>query len=144
VSPEDVGFASELLKAGLAPEAVQQKLIERGLSTDLAAKALEAVAEQDLLAESFSRLMEGQRPEAVKEFLVGRGMSPFVADEVLQEQVAQIQSMRPGPGPIRKVIGGLVVGLGVLLWLGNMTGVFPTFPFAGIIVIIIGFAIMGG
>jgi len=36
------------------------------------------------------------------------------------------------------VIGGVVVVVGVLLLLGNVTGIFPTFPLAGFITICIG------
>lgn len=38
-------------------------------------------------------------------------------------------------------VGALIVVVGVALWLGNMTGKFPTFPYAGYITIGIGGAI---
>lgn len=38
-------------------------------------------------------------------------------------------------------VGALIVVVGVGLWLGNMTGKFPTFPYAGYITIGIGGAI---
>jgi hypothetical protein len=40
-----------------------------------------------------------------------------------------------------KVLGALVTIIGVLLILGNVTRLFPTFPFAGFIVTLIGGAI---
>lgn len=40
-------------------------------------------------------------------------------------------------------VGGLIVVVGGLLWMGNMTGKFPTFPYAGYITIAIGAALFG-
>jgi hypothetical protein len=48
-----------------------------------------------------------------------------------------------GGSSVRTVIGGIIIVIGVCLWIGNMTGIFPTFPFAGILTIIIGGAIAG-
>lgn len=38
-------------------------------------------------------------------------------------------------------VGGLIVVVGALLWIGNVSGKFPTFPYAGYITIAIGGAI---
>jgi hypothetical protein len=40
-----------------------------------------------------------------------------------------------------KAIGAIVTIFGIFLIIGNMTGFFPTFPFAGFIVTLIGGAI---
>ena len=46
---------------------------------------------------------------------------------------------RPSSGPSAfGVIGGVIFAAGVLLLIGNVTGLFPTFPFAGFIVMLIG------
>lgn len=39
-------------------------------------------------------------------------------------------------------VGGLIVAIGGLLWWGNMSGKFPTFPYAGYITMAIGGAIL--
>jgi hypothetical protein len=40
-----------------------------------------------------------------------------------------------------KVLGAIITIIGILLILGNVTRLFPTFPFAGFIVTLIGGAI---
>jgi len=40
-----------------------------------------------------------------------------------------------------KIIGGIIVAVGIFLFLGNILGFFPTFPLAGWITIMIGGAI---
>jgi len=40
-------------------------------------------------------------------------------------------------------VGGLIMAVGALLWWGNMSGKFPTFPYAGYITIAIGGALFG-
>jgi hypothetical protein len=53
----------------------------------------------------------------------------------------------PARHPVGKAIvsgcGGLVFVLGVGLFLGNVTGLFPTFPFAGFLVMTLGGALLG-
>jgi hypothetical protein len=52
------------------------------------------------------------------------------------QQRAQSAPARPTSGA--EVIGIMVVVLGFILMFGNMTGLFPTFPFAGFILMLIG------
>ena len=143
LTEEDVARATALMREGLPPETVRARLVDGGLSSGLADQAIEVAVERQLSAEAFQMLVNGRGPDAAKAFLVGKGVSPFVADEVIQEHLITIQSMKPGPGAVRKVIGGCVVLLGIALIIGNITGAFRTFPFAGVLVLFIGFAIMG-
>jgi parvulin-like peptidyl-prolyl isomerase len=143
LTEEDVNRAAALLRDGLSPEAARGRLVEQGMAPGLADAALRQVGLQNAYAEAVEMLAAGQSPEAVKARLVQNGVSPFAADETIQEAIAHLESLRPGPGPVRKVVGGIVVAIGIGLWIGNMTGAFRTFPFAGIVVILIGFAIMG-
>lgn len=143
LTEEDVAAAAELLGSGLPADAARARLVERGMTPGLAEEAIRQAAHRELYAEAVAMLTGGARPDAVKAMLLERGVSPFVSDEIIQEAVAEVEASRPGPGPIRKVIGGVVVALGVGLWIGNMTGAFRTFPFLGFIVILIGLAVMG-
>ena len=49
----------------------------------------------------------------------------------------------PAGAGVLKVVGGVVFVLGLGLLLGNVTGIFPTVPFAGFVVTTIGGAILG-
>jgi hypothetical protein len=39
---------------------------------------------------------------------------------------------------VRKVVGSIIGGIGVLVLVGNITGLFPTIPFAGFILMVLG------
>jgi hypothetical protein len=143
LTEDDVARATGLMRTGLTPDAVRARLIEAGMDQGIADHAVQVAGERQLLAESFEMLANGQSPDAVTQFLTGKGVPLFTAQEVVQGHIFKLQSMRPARTSARKVIGGCVVALGFALWIGNLTGAFPTFPFAGIIFILIGFAIMG-
>ena len=143
LTEEDAARAAELIGQGLSPDAVRARLVDGGLSPGLADQAIEVAVERRLSAESFEMLRNGAGPNAAKAFLVGKGVSPFVADEVIQAHLITIQSMKPGPGAVRKIVGGCVVALGIALILANVAVGFRLFPFAGFLFLFIGFAIMG-
>jgi hypothetical protein len=48
-----------------------------------------------------------------------------------------------GGRPPHYLLGGIVFFIGIFLFIGNITGLFPTFPFAGFIVMGIGGVLMG-
>jgi hypothetical protein len=143
LTEEDVARAIGVMRTGLAPDAVRARLVEGGMDADIARHAVEVAGERQLLAESFEMLANGQRPDAVVQFLTGRGVPLFTAQEIVQGHIYKLRSMRPNSGSVRKVIGGIVVAIGFALLIGNITGAFPTFPGAGFLTIIIGYAIMG-
>ena len=143
LTEEDVARAIGLMRQGLSPDTVRAKLVEGGMSPGIADHAIQVAGERQLSAESFEMLANGRSPNEVKAFLVSKGVPQFTAEEVIQGHIYTLQSMRPNSGSVRKVIGGCVVALGFGLLIGNITGAFPTFPGAGFLVIIIGYAIMG-
>jgi hypothetical protein len=55
------------------------------------------------------------------------------ADERLNES-----SSSGGDGSGFQIVGGCIIVLGVILLLGNITGIMPTFPFAGFLATIVG------
>jgi hypothetical protein len=63
-----------------------------------------------------------------------------------REAVADSAQMEPqksdGAGLTMQVIGGVIAVVGACLLVGNTTGIFPTFPFAGFIVMGIGGALL--
>jgi hypothetical protein len=56
----------------------------------------------------------------------------MMANERLREQSLS------GEGLDFRIVGGCIVALGVVLILGNITGIMPTFPFAGFLVTVVG------
>jgi hypothetical protein len=56
----------------------------------------------------------------------------MMANERLREQSLS------GEGLGFRIVGGCIVALGVILILGNITGMMPTFPFAGFLVTVVG------
>jgi len=55
------------------------------------------------------------------------------------ERLASPDPAPPASGSLAfTAIGGVIFVVGVLLLIGNMTGYFPTFPFAGFVFMLIG------
>ncbi len=71
--------------------------------------------------------------------------APAAVDTVLPADGEATSSVRPPAAPFNALalVGGLVTVLGIFLMIGNMTGLFPTFPMAGYITIVIGGLIAG-
>ncbi|HKB01102.1 MAG TPA: hypothetical protein VKD90_02735 [Gemmataceae bacterium] len=97
---------------------------------------------------AYDRLNEGSMPSAVIGELIRMGLTEDAASEVVRQvRDAQAVTSRQGSpkdnmtGLLLMGLGGFVAVVGAILWIGNMTGFFPTFPFAGIVTILIGGAI---
>ena len=91
-------------------------------------------------------LKNGVSPREAEQRLVGRGIEPQVAKAVIDTLLsnAQVQAPRAGGGGVvLQFLGGLIFVVGMGLLIGNVTRLFPTFPYAGTIVMIIGGAIIG-
>jgi hypothetical protein len=86
-------------------------------------------------------LSAGQTPDQVVRKLTEQGLQPETARGVVNDILTRGQAAQGG-ARVRMIVGGAVFALGVVLLLGNMTGAFPTFPFAGTITMVIGGIIM--
>jgi hypothetical protein len=144
---EDAEFAAGLLGQGEPPEGVKAKLVERGMTPD-AADGLISQLYANWVYDDAARMLEsGMTPAAVKEALAAKGLSPENANTVVDNIAAQRGlahgEASSGVGSVRQVVGGIVIVIGVVLLLGNWTGLLRTFPFAGWITIFIGGAIAG-
>jgi hypothetical protein len=145
ITQEDIEFAAGLLGQGESVDSVRAKLIDRNLTPANAEAVIAEVHVQAVYADAAGMLNAGQPPDQVKQALVAnRGLTPQDASTVVDNLLGQAQGGGGSDGSsARAVIGGIIIVIGIGLWIGNMTGVFPTFPFAGIITIVIGSAIAG-
>lgn len=143
ISPDDIEFAAGLLGQGEPIDTVRAKLGDRGLTQANVDAVIEQVYVRQVYADAAGMLQQGQPPEQVKQALVARGLSPENASTVVENLLNPEGSGGSGGTPVRQIIGGIIVVVGIGLWIGNMTGVFPTFPFAGILTIIVGSVIAG-
>src|SRR5262245_37386420 len=92
-------------------------------------------------------LDSGIAPARVEDNLIARGLDEATAAQVvrsLSEANARSRQRPPSAGGIctMTVSGVVVCCLGGLLFIGNLTGLAPTMPYAGGIVMTIGIAII--
>jgi Na+/H+ antiporter NhaC len=91
------------------------------------------------------RLKQGENPREVKQQLEALGLTRESAERFVDEIAKQESESKKEDRSnyIGQLVGIPIVSIGVLLVIGNRTGLFPTIPFAGFIVIILGI-IVGG
>jgi len=146
VTQADVDFAGKLLNSGASPEEVESKLRERGLDPTRAAGLVYNLMLQALYNNAAALLEAGVAPPRVEQRLVEKGFQPPIVKEVIEDLLNRAQQQEPqdgrGSAPLQ-LLGGVIFVAGIGLLVGNVTGVFPTFPFAGFIVMTIGGAIFG-
>jgi hypothetical protein len=140
-TPEDFEFAAGLLNQGEPLDGVRDKLLGRGLTQTAADGVIGQIVLQSVYGEAAELLNAGNTPDDVVRKLTERGLPPETARGVVNDLLSRGQS--GGGGKVRMMVGGGVFVLGILLLLGNMTGAFVTFPFAGTITMVIGGIIMG-
>jgi hypothetical protein len=146
VAQADVDCAVNLLNHSASPEEVQGKLVERGLDQATASAIVRDLLIQAIYADAAAMLNSGVSPKQAEQQLVDKGVEPQVAKAVIDDLLAhaQLQAQQAGGGGLAlQLLGGLIFVVGIGLFIGNVTGVFPTFPFAGFIVMGIGGAIVG-
>jgi hypothetical protein len=146
VTQADVDFAVHLLNRGASPEEAQTKLVESGLDPGTAMDLVRQLFIQAIYADAAALLNSGVSPNVAEQRLVEKGLEPKVAKAVIDDLLAhpQVRAGQAGGGGLAmQFLGGLIFAVGICLFIGNVTGIFRTFPFAGFIVMGIGGAIMG-
>ena len=146
--------AARCLERGESPAGLEQKLLASGLPPqEAAALARDAVAQRVPYTTARELLDHGAGVLDVRRKLVESGLVPKAAAAVVEAVQRQRSGAVKGelvyvdgdegrwPGLV--ILGVVVVGIGVFLLLGNMSGRFPTFPFAGFITMTIGSMIIG-
>lgn len=142
----DVDFTINQLKNGATLKEIQGRLVERGLDQVTASAIVREVLIHEVYGEAIALLNSGMSPEDTEKRLVGGGLEPQLAKGVVAAVLADGQIQAPsatGRKLALQLLGGLIFVVGVGLFIGNVTGLFRTFPFAGFIVMGIGGAIVG-
>jgi hypothetical protein len=140
---QDYDTARLLWDNGTPPAELRQKLVKVGLDPQRAAdlvNRLVAYEEKRKLHPRAAYLL--RRGDSVKEArlrLIAEGFDPkavvLVLDEVLEERARE---RKEDGGPALRVLVIVVLLVGVGLLVGNTTGAFVTFPYAGGIVLALG------
>jgi hypothetical protein len=146
VDQADVDFAVILLNSGASPEEAQTKLVERGLDQGTAMALVRQLLLEAIYAEAATLLKSGVPTQVAEERLVEKGLEPKIVKAIINDVEAHPQVRAQPQGGERlfiQFLGGLVFVVGICLLFGNVTGIFPTFPFAGFIVTTIGGVIWG-
>jgi hypothetical protein len=146
VAQADFDFAVNLLNNGASPDEARGRLVERGLDQATAAAVVRDLLLRAIYADAAAMLNSGVSPTQAEQRLVDKGLEPQVAKAVIDDLLAhaQVQARQAdGGGLAQQLLGGLIFVVGIGLFIGNVTGIFPTFPFAGFIVMGIGGAIFG-
>jgi hypothetical protein len=143
----DVRFAALMLESGASSKDALAQLVERGVAPEIAAACARDLSNRAVHSQAADLVLKGLSPREAAERLVERGIEPDVAAtavrNVLNPPPARgepIEHAEPArsDGGILQLFGLLVFVIGVGLFIGNVTRVFPTFPFAGFLVMTIG------
>jgi hypothetical protein len=141
----DYEEAALLMSQGQPPEAVRQRLIGKGLDPQAATAVVNDLILKALYAQADFLLKLGNSPEEARRKLVEAGVSEQVASAVVANAPSYARKARGHSGAgnaLHLLLGVLIFMLGIGLWIGNRTGLFPTFPFAGFIVMAIGSVVL--
>jgi hypothetical protein len=121
-----------------------------GLPAEEAAALAHVVAAQRVpYATARELLDQGTGVLDVRRKLAESGLAPEAAAavvEAVQKQrsgAVKGEVVSPARSPGLAILGVIVIGVGIILSIGNRTGAFPTFPFAGFITMTVGGMIVG-
>src|SRR5262249_12420701 len=103
---------------------------------------------QSVYTEAVDLLNKGLSAEKVKQQLVAKGLQQQTASGVVEDILEQNRHPPPEAqesvkGMLLKLVGGVVFVVGIGLFFGHVSGAFPTFPYAGFVVMGIGGALWG-
>jgi len=139
VSGLDVyALTNALINEGVALCELQACLLARGVSSDEASRVVNRVVAAELRKKINDRiaflLAQGETPGAIRARLLEEGFDAIVTADRINETVARHRDdkesrQNSGLG----ILGATAFVVGILLYLGNKTGILPTFPFAGAI-----------
>lgn len=149
--PADYDFALELFRDGFEADAIEVRLVDRGLSREAAKSVVADLMLRFVHADAVEMLEGGMLPQQVEKYLRDRGLTAETARSIVEnarnmksEDFGHIGGeSTSGGNPILMVLGGIIFVVGLFLFIGNISGAFPTFPCAGWLGIMIGGAIWG-
>ncbi len=141
-------YAAAYLNRGLSPESAESRLIANGVSPQVAAGVIKNVMADRAPYQLAAELLDGGSPLGeVRRKLVENGLdvgqAVAVIEAVQQQRSGDVPEGEAVQRPVLAFLGMVVFGAGILLFIGNRTGLFATFPFAGFITMGIGGALFG-
>lgn len=145
-SQADHDFAFNLLNQGEDPKTVQGKLMERGMAKQAAGDLVNELHLQALCGDAMALLKKGCSSAETADKLAEKGYDAKTAQAMVDGLAKR------GVGPARKAgfaqmflffVGGAVMLAGIGLFIGNVSGFFPTFPGLGYLTIVVGVGMMG-
>lgn len=134
-SGSDFEFASGLFRDGIPLAEIHKRLRQRGLTQEIASQVVTALT-VDHAGKLFSR---GMKAAQVKERLLQQGLS-WEEAEAAVDMACEGRAGAVGShfGIWMLGIGCLLILAGAVLWYGNQSGQFPTFPLAGFLLALFG------
>jgi hypothetical protein len=135
---------ARLLNRGESPEAVHSKMLAHGFPEQTASAVVQEVAaERAVYIQAAQLLGSGVSPEETHARIVRDGLdrqtAAAIVDDAFQARQQALQEQNRSAGTM--VLGVLLFLGGIALFIGNTTGLFPTFPFAGFLLMTIGGAV---
>jgi hypothetical protein len=132
-------YVSRLAESGATPDEIRQKLIEKGVDAQEARRRADRLAaseaKKQIRARAISLLAQGVTSDQIQAQLGQQGFAQaLVAEEVnalLTERAREEAERREDPRRLWRLLGAALLVAGVALYIGNKTGAFPTFPYAG-------------
>jgi hypothetical protein len=140
------GYIARLAEKGATPAEIREKLIGEGVdpqeASRLADRLATSQAKKQLRGRAGNLLAQGVSPDQIQFRLIQEGFGQaLVAEEVsrLLAQTARAEAdEREDPRRLWRLLGAVLIVAGGGLFIGNTTGIFPTFSYAGDIVMFIG------
>jgi hypothetical protein len=155
VGPAEINFADDLFRSGASNSQIEDKLVERGIDRQEAAKVVAFLkVRNEVTDRAADMLAGGMLPEQVARKLQDDGISPEAARLVVRDARDYEHQSREyddddegmpvkSANPVLMVIGGIIFAIGVVIFVGNVTGLMPTFPCAGWLTLFVGASIWG-
>jgi|GEM_PF-1522861 len=148
-TPEDYQLAATLLAEGRTTDEVRQTLVEQQhLTGDEAATVTREILLHMIGEQARNRLANGDPAGDVEQSLREMRFDAEAATAIVThaQQHLTTSSEAPSRSNGAALLGGVVTVAGALLLIGNISGFFPTFPYAGFLTMLAGGAIssLGG
>ena len=148
-TPEDYQLAATLLAEGRTTDEVRQTLVEQQhLTGEEAATVTHEILLHLISEQARNRLANGEPAGDVEQSLRERGFDAEAATAIVAhaQQHLTTNSEASSRSNGAALLGGVVTVAGALLLIGNISGFFPTFPYAGFLTMLAGGAIssLGG
>lgn len=139
-------FIARLVENGATPAEIRERLIEAGVGLHNADRLTERLAhaqlKEKLRTQAATLLACGIAPDQLLPMLMEKGFPQQMAAEqvanLVTEQIADDKQARESPSRQWRMMGGILLVVGLVLFIGNRSGLFPTFPFSGGLTMFVG------